>query len=374
MKLLLVLLSISYSLNIYAQNQQLINWFAGADIVGTTGADDLDLKSDFYVREFELSAFSQIDQTWMGILTLAYHKESTANEEHLEVHEAFIQSSKIIGLTNIKLGKFFMGFGRLNRFHRHDWVFTEAPTVQKSFFGNEGAKDTGVEFKRLIPSLSTSLTLGVTKGDEFNHTHNDEEEEAGHDHGHVERAKSPTGYLRLAKFVDFTTSEGFEVALNYINRVDAESTHFNYTGLDFIYKDRVGKFYNLLLQSEIWARNTNKKVDGHKESLYDVGGYLYAEKGVDQHHAFGLRFDYYKPDQHIEEEGHVHSIDGIEVDRELKALGASYIYTNSEFMRTRLNIEYGTGVKVDDDPEVDSYVKGMVQIVFSIGAHPAHVF
>ena len=139
MKLVLFVVSALLSTSVFSQNNnQLINWFAGVDIVGTTGSTDADLESDFYVREFELSAFSRIDQTWDGILTLAYHHELEAGESHIEVHEGFLFSSKLFNLSTVKLGKFFMGFGRLNRFHRHDWVFTEAPMVQKSFFGNEG--------------------------------------------------------------------------------------------------------------------------------------------------------------------------------------------------------------------------------------------
>lgn len=373
MKLLLFLLIAIVSSSVYAQaNNQLINWFVGADIVGHTGSTQAGLESDFYVREFEMSAFSTIDQTWDGILTLSYHHELQSGDQHLEVHEGFLFSSKLIDLSTVKLGKFFLGFGRLNRFHRHDWVFTEAPLVQKAFFGNEGAKDTGAEIKRNLISLNSTLTLGITSGNEFNHTGEHDHEE-GEEH-EVEKAKAPTGYLRFAKFWEFSTTNGLEVGLNYISRRDAESTGYQYAGLDLVYKNRVGKVVKTLVQMEAWSRAMEHTEDGESETHNDMGAYIYLEKGINQHHAWGIRYDMFSQDEREEEEGHDHSIDGLEVEDDFSAISFAYIYTNSEFMRTRLTIEHGQGIHVEDDEDVDSYTRGMLQLVFSIGAHPAHVY
>ena len=91
--LFIILLFVS---RVHAQSYgQLIDLFAGADIVGTSASSDANLNSDFYVREFELSAFSSIDQTFDGVLTLAFHKELNSGHEHIEVHEAFLFSSKL---------------------------------------------------------------------------------------------------------------------------------------------------------------------------------------------------------------------------------------------------------------------------------------
>lgn len=367
MKLLLAVVGLALSINSFAQN---INWFAGADIVGTTGSTDAALESDFYVREFEFSAYSQIDHTFDGVLTLAYHHELEAGESHLEVHEGMLVSSKLFNLSTVKIGKFFMGFGRLNRFHRHDWVFTEAPMVQKSFFGNEGAKDTGVEIKRNLPGMSSTLTFGLTSGNEFNHTGEHEHEEDAE----VEKAKSPTGYLRFAKFWEFTTTKGLEVGLNYIQRMDKESVKYQYSGLDLVYKNRVGKVVKTLVQLEAWARTLEHEEEDETEKHNDAGAYIYFEKGINQHHAWGARFDFFAQDEREEEAGHDHSVDGIEIEDDYSAVTLAYIYTNSEFMKTRLSVEHAQGIHVEDDEDVDSYARGMLQFVFSIGAHPAHVY
>jgi hypothetical protein len=363
---LIVLLSPS----VYAQNIQGINWFAGADIVGMGASRNSDLTSDFYVREFELSAYADIDQTFEGVLTLAYHQELQQEASHLEVHEAFLFSGKLFDLATVKMGKFFLGFGRLNRFHRHDWNMTDAPIIQKAFFGNEGAKDTGFEYKRNLISLNSTLTLGLTSGREFNHTHahNHENEE---EHGN-EKAKAPTAYARFAKFIEFSTTEGMEIGLNIINRVDAESIHYLYSGLDFIYKERAGKTTLQLMQLEAWSRTATHEHDGEKEKEVDTGAYVYYEKGFDQHHAVSFRMDYFKA-AHKHDEDEYSAIDGLLVKDDYQAVSLGYIYTNSEFMRTRFTIEHGQGITTDKK-EDDSFTRGFVQLVFSIGAHPAHIY
>lgn len=353
-----------------AQNNgpQLINWFAGADIVGTSGAGDAGLEGEMYVREFEFSAFSQIDQTYQGILTLSYHDELENEEEHMEIHEAFLFSSKLFHLANVKIGRFFMGFGRLNRFHRHDWIFTDAPMIQKALFGNEGAKDTGFEYKRNILSLGSTLTLGLTSGSQFNHT-NEHNHAEGEEHTD-EKSQAPTGYLRFAKFYEFSTTKGLEIGLNYISRHDAESFEHKYYGLDLIYKNRVGRYVDFLVQGEVWQRKSKHQENGEEEDVEDMGAYLYVEKGIDQHHGVGVRLDYYEPGEN-DNEGL--ELDGLTLEGSHKAVSLSYNYYNSEFMRTRLTIEHAEGFAPVMGTD-DSYTRAFVQFVFNIGAHPAHVY
>lgn len=360
-----------------SSQNNLINWFAGADIVGASGNDDAGLKGGFYVREFEISANSQIDQTFEGVLTLSYHNEIESEDEHFEIHEAFLISNKLFDQSVVKFGKFFLGFGRLNRFHRHDWVFTDAPMIQKAFFGNEGAKDTGFEFKHNLPSLTSSFTVGITGGQEFRHKNHDHSSSSSEE-SHREAGKGPTAYLRWAYFHEFTTQKGFELGFNALTRTDEESVNHKYGGIDFTYKERAGRVVKTLIQSEVWYNNETHTEDDEDENFNSVGAYIYFEKGIDQHHAFGLRADYFKPDEHLHEHqeasghSHEHGIDGLEVHKEYRAVSASYIYTNSEFTRFRFTTEYLNGIEAEDD--VDSAVRAFAQIVFSIGAHPAHVY
>jgi hypothetical protein len=375
----LLMIALLIPMHLFAQNTQnnLINWFAGADIVGTSGNQDADLEGAFYVREFEISANSKIDQTFEGVLTLSYHNEIESEDEHFEIHEAFVLSNKIFDNSVVKLGKFFLGFGRLNRFHRHDWVMTDAPMIQKAFFGNEGAKDTGLEIKHNLPSASSTITFGLTSGREFlDGGHHHEDEGAEEDEHHGGPGKSPTAYLRWAYFHEFTTQKGFELGFNLLNRTNEESVNFKYGGIDFIYKDRAGKIVNNLVQAEAWYNTETHSEGDEDEQFHNIGAYLYYEKGIDQHHAIGFRADYFKPDtgihEHLEAENENGSIDGLSVHGEYQAASMSYIYTNSEFSRFRITAEYLDGIETENGAE--TAFRAFAQIVFSIGAHPAHIY
>jgi hypothetical protein len=352
------------SFSLFAQNQQLINWFAGADIVGVGNSSD-GISSDFVIREFELSAFSQIDYIWEGALTLSVHKEPGSTEQaHTEVHEAFIFSNQLLPGSSVKFGRFFLGFGRLNRFHRHDWAISEAPLYHREFFGNEAVKDDGLEIDKLLADdFYLKLTIGMTLGNQFKDEHEHSEEEHTHE---VSNADFPTHYLRLSTFHEFTSQKGIEYALNYVGRTDSEGNAYQYTGLDFIFKNKFAKYYKDLVQFEAWHRKTSEASE--TKAFNDFGAYVYYEKGLDQNHSFGLKLDWFR--QHAHDDG-IQDHD-LEINGDFYELGLVYSYYNSEFMRTRLTLSQSKGLLIEDK-EVDN-TKIMLQTVFTIGAHPAHLY
>lgn len=352
-----------------ANQPQLVNWFVGADIVGATNSEE-ELGSDLTVREFEISANSFIDHIWQGSLTLSQHSEPGDDHESApEIHEAFIFSNSVIEQGHLKLGKFFLGFGRLNRFHRHDWTFTEAPYYHQQFFGSEGVKDTGIEYAKLLSSEKyIKLTVGLTEGQEFVHSHDHDEDEEEEEHNHSENPHVPTHYLRLSSFHEFETTRGFEYGLNYVGRTDAEGIKYAYAGLDFIYKERIQKYIANLFQMEVWHRNTHEAGEDHK----DLGVYAYYEHGFDQNHSLGLKVEYFKPHEEEHEDGDEEHEHGTEIDEQYTEVGVSYIYNNSEFLKTRLTISQSNGLVIDEE-EV-SNTKGLLQLIFNIGAHPAHLY
>jgi hypothetical protein len=363
MKKLILLLFLASS-NLWAQNLQLIRWFAGADVIGVTNTEE-SLPSDFVVREFEISAFSQIDYIWQGSLTLSLHNDpGTAEETHTDIHEAFIFSNQLLPGTSVKLGRFFLGFGRLNRFHRHDWAISEAPLYHSEFFGGEAVIDEGIEVSKLLAEdFYLNLTAGITSGKKFKeeHHHEDEEEE-------FKPADIPTHYLRLSTFHEFSTQKGFEYAVSLVKRTDGDGNKYEYTGFDLTFKNKFGRFYKDLLQFEAWKRKSSEiEEDGDQ---IDYGAYIYYEKGFDQNHSLGLKLDWYKPQGHDEEEeGHDH---GTEINGEFTEISLVYSYYNSEFMRTRLTLSRSKGLLVEEK-EVEN-TKLMLQTVFTIGAHPAHLY
>ena len=367
-KILTLIFFISF--NTFAQNSnQLINWFAGGDLIGLSNSQD-EMGSDFLIREFELSAFSQIDYIWQGSMTLAIHKEpASSHEAHTEIHEAFIFSNRVIPGTSIKMGRFFLGFGRLNRFHRHDWAISEAPEYHKEFFGDEAVIDDGIEISKILP-LDTYLkvTAGITSGNRFKDEHH-EHEEGEEDHEEFEGAKAPTHYLRVASFKEFSTQKGLEYALNYIGRSDSEGNQFKFTGIDLVFKNRQARTVKDLFQLEFWIRETNESGEDHAHQ--DQGGYFYYERGLNQNHGLGLKVDFFIPHEHDHEgeEEHEH---GYEIRHDYKEISLAYSYYNSEFMRTRITLSHASGIIIDEKNVENT--KLAFQTVFMIGAHPAHLY
>ena len=125
-----------------------------------------------------------IDQTFNGVLSFAAHREE--GETVAEVHEAYLSTSNLIPRSTIRVGQFFLGVGRLNRFHRHEWSVIFAPHVQENFFGEEGALDSGVEYSWLAPlPFYLETTVGLTNGFTYGHAHNE-----------GEKPRKPTHYAR----------------------------------------------------------------------------------------------------------------------------------------------------------------------------------
>src|SRR3989338_6739695 len=141
--IVLILTMFSFSSEILAEDGSGLKVSAAVDIVGSvktrkksSGEDRID------VREAELLLTGPIDHRFDGLLSLAAHRENGV--ARAEVHEAFISSSKLVPRSRIKVGQYFLGIGRLNRIHRHEWNFISAPEVHQRFFGSEGLLDTGL--------------------------------------------------------------------------------------------------------------------------------------------------------------------------------------------------------------------------------------
>jgi hypothetical protein len=361
MKLLLLLTTLLMSFNGFGQK---IDWFAAADFVGVNNNTEA-YEQDIYLREFELALHSKVDQDWSAALSLVYANAANEEETTTELHEVYLQSSSIFAGDTVKIGQFFLGVGKLNRIHRHEWSFTTSPLFFEKYFGEEGVIDTGAEYTyRVGTSQNLQLTVGVTKGGEFVHSHSHEEEE----HNEPSNSQWPTHYLRLGGFQEFTTLKGLEYGLNYIVRKDADKTAWYYSGVDFTYKVREGKVLSLLVQGEFW--NRTHKANGEEE-LTDSGYYVFMEKGLDQHHSIGFGVNGFTPSEDHSEEDHEE--EGRSVHKDYNSISVNYTYSNSEFTKYRFSVEQESGLEIDGDEDASNF-KYQVQMLFNIGKHPVHLF
>ncbi|CBW25805.1 putative exported protein [Halobacteriovorax marinus SJ] len=310
-------------------------------------------KEKLEMRSAELTFYAPIDHNFNGVISVASHDHEGSN--NFELHELYIENTSLIPRSTFKVGKFFLGIGRLNRFHRHDWFFTNAPIVNENFFAEEAAFDSGIEYNYLLPTEAIfNLTLGLTIGDDFSHEHDHDEDDAGHDHD-SEKAKYPTHYLRFSHFKEFSATKGMETGINFLRKKNAHGEEQLFAGIDYLLKNRVGKTNTFILQSEIWFRESE---EDHVKTE-ELGAYLFNEYSVFESSALGVRLDFLK--------NLTSSNDQVDY-----GITGQYTYNSSEFAKIRTSVTHEFSRHFANTVSKDT--KAMLQLVFILGSHPAHVF
>jgi hypothetical protein len=324
---------------------------ASVDAVGDFKANkDSNASDRFDIREAEVLIYGPIDHLFDGTLSLAAHRESGVSM--FEIHEAHIGSSKLIPRSRFKLGQFFLGVGRLNRFHRHEWPFITTPTVQARFFGDEGVVDSGAEYSYLLPlPFFLDLTVGLTNGFVYGHAHNE-----------GEKPKQPTHYARLGTYFAVFGDGGAQIGVNYLGRKAANNETMTLVGTDIVAKWRSGAVIDFLLQSEVWHR-TRKPEAGEVEK--SLGAYLLPQAALGSHLQFGIRLDYYSVLT-------LKDVTGADIPNHELGIVPTLTYKASEFSSFRAAYSHGR-VSQEGSKELRSDAF-QVQTTFMLGAHPAHDF
>lgn len=334
--------------------------FSAVDLVADAGLENPAVDTGrLRVRGFELATFGPVDPLYDALVSLAGHDESGTIE--IELHEAYVSSSRLLaplaeGLR-LKLGQFFLGVGRLNRFHSHEWPFTSPPKVQVQFFAEEAATDTGAELEKTIglgsDKWSMDITLGVTNGWNY-----------GHSHTGGRRPLAGTHYVRTAFFHDFQDGKGLMLGLNYLGRTDADSIQTRLSGIDLVFKSRVGKVLKSSLQFEGYHRIQSSKYISHTE---EVGGYLNYERALNEtgEWSMGTRLDAFS---------NLSLTFGTGDSRpNFDYAAVPYVtYRATEFSTLRGSYFYGVETRQGDDARVEQRVE--LQLVVLFGAHPSHDF
>lgn len=344
------LLSGLLSSAVHASDGSGLQTAVAVDIFGQAGTPREGKADRLEVREAELILFAPIDPLFDGQLNMAAHQESGV--ALFEVHEAYLSSSKLIARSRLRLGQFFLGIGRLNQFHRHDWPFVSAPKVQREFFDKEGVNDSGLEWSYLLPlPFFLDLTGGLTSGWTF-----------GHAHSEGQRPLIPTHYLRAATYLELPGDGGAQLGLNYLGRKAANETQQRYLGLDATAKWREGRTLKFLFQSEIWLRALTP---GGGETEDTLGAYMFPQYGFDPSLQFGVRADYFSV---LNQKNAV----GGSVSNSTIALIPSLTYKASEFSTLRASYTREWVSQQGAETQASDLIE--LQATFILGAHPAHDF
>ncbi|UXR64288.1 outer membrane beta-barrel protein [Bdellovibrio bacteriovorus] len=350
MKIFTLILFSLLSFQAHAQILQNMQSAAALDFVAPLHFED-SAENKLDIRSAELIFFGPLDPTFDATLNFAAHNEE--GEFVAEVHEAYVGSSKVIPNSRFRVGKFFLGVGRLNQFHQHDWAFVSAPRVQAAFFDEEGVADTGAEFSTLLPTDSFwDITVGVTNGYTYGHSH-----DAG------EKPQVPTHYLHAVNFVDWGDSGALQWGANYLGRTDATELKTQLYGFDFVYKKSEGKITTLLVQSELWYRNQSGP--GY-ETTEELGAYVFPQIALSERLFVGMRVDLFS------EFSRAFISDGSRQKNLNYAAVPTLTFKNSEFSLLRVAYTYDNQTYQGESDTINQKLE--FQWVAILGAHPAHSF
>lgn len=341
------------SLNAQAIDTTGLQSSLAGDMVFDLGVnEDSTAEDKMTMRGAEVMFYAPVDPNFDGTLSLAAHDEN--GETVFELHELFLSSSRLIPRSRFQVGQFFLGVGRLNQIHQHDWPFIRAPKVHQTFFDSEGVFDSGLQYSYLLPtSRYWELSAGVTSGYRYGHAHT-----AG------SKPRSPTHYFRAETFNEFSAStDGLKVGVNYLGRIDDQQNDTKIGGLDVVAKWREGKRLVWMIQSEAWYRLTE---NASAEQSRQVGMYIFNQYGISPTKQIGLRLDGFKD---LTKEN---SITGKRINNISYTIAPEYTWRSSEFALVRTGLSHSftreEGKTIEEDTRVD------VQFVFIIGSHPAHDF
>jgi len=98
---------------------------------------------NFNYLEFAFNAAVDPYFDFVGIVTVA--------PSGVDVEEAFVDTRQLPFGFQLRIGKFFSAFGRLNGMHAHVWDFYDQPLVYEAFIGSEGFKNPGVRVSWTAP-------------------------------------------------------------------------------------------------------------------------------------------------------------------------------------------------------------------------------
>jgi len=319
--------------------------------------------SQLNLRGVDLMFYGPIDPYFDARLTLAGHEHD--GEMHVEVHEAYVSSSKVLPYSRFSVGKFLFDIGRLNTFHQHDWPFTTAPLIHRAIFGDENIGGVGAQYTFLAPTERFfELTLGVANGNtwgEQNLTSATALPEAD------SNADFPTHYIHPKTFFEFGEGRGLMVGATALRRWHPANQDVSVFGLDATFKAREGKLLRWLIQSELWSENSRRPgtANGHQR-----GGYIYTQYGFLERWSTGLRLDSYEGKNVItvDEDANTFSADSsksfavvpsiaLKIS-EMSLLRASYTHEEENYEVAATRVER----------------KFELQFVYILGSHPVHDF
>jgi hypothetical protein len=307
---------------------------------------------DFNFRAAELGIAASVDPF------ARVYSFLTGSKEGFEVEEAAAITTSLPWNLTAKGGRFFADFGRLAKFHPHEYAFVNTPLALERMVGGESRAD-GLEVNYLfpIPFFLRATFGGYNKIGAENERLDDTKS----------RSWSRFTYLgRLQSYFDLTDSHSIELgsSLAYTpsqRLSDTFGSDRNLVGIDLTYRYQPldsAVYQGLTWGSELFVNSERRPLELDDGSIVGkrrraLGGYTYGELKLNRNWSTGFLFDY------------APSID--EPAKKTKGYSPFVTWNLSEFNRLRFQYSF-----LDDKVREDKAERGhqfFVQWTTVIGAH-----
>jgi hypothetical protein len=242
---------------------------------------------DFNFRSAEVGIAASIDPYARAYAFI------TGSKEEFEVEEAAMVTTSLPWNLQMRGGRFFADFGRLAKFHPHEYAFVNTPLSLERIVGGESKAD-GVELSYLFP---TPFFLRATAGG-YN--------KLGAENERLDdskaRAWSRFTYLaRLQTYFDLTDNHSIELgtsmAFTPSIRIpeDPHGGSRTLTGLDVTYRYQpLGStlYQGFTLGGELFGNSERVERESGFRRMFAPGGYVYGEAKINREWAAGFLYDH----------------------------------------------------------------------------------
>ena len=241
---------------------------------------------NFNFRSAEIGISASIDPYARGYAFF------NGSGDGVEVEEAAMVTTSLPWNLQARGGRFFADFGRLAKFHPHEYSFVNTPLSLERIVGGESQAD-GVELSYLFP---TPFFLRGTIGG-YN--------KIGAENERVENDKSRSWsrftYLsRLSSYFDLTDNHSVELgtSLAYTPSVrlssDPRSGNRTMSGVDLTYRYQpLGSTLHqgLTIGAEFFGNSELEERGSGYRRMFAPGGYVYADMKLSREWSAGFLYD-----------------------------------------------------------------------------------
>jgi hypothetical protein len=241
---------------------------------------------DFNFRAAELGISASVDPYARAYAFI------TGSRDEFEVEEAAIVTTSLPWNMQARAGRFFADFGRLAKFHPHEYAFVNTPLSLERLVGGESKAD-GVELSYLFPT--PFFLRGTVGGYNKLGAENDRLDDT------KSRAWSRFTYLgRLHTYFDLADNHSIELgsSLAFTPSIripsDPQGGDRTLTGVDVTYRYQpLGStlYQGLTIGGEFFGNSERVERAAGYRRMFAPGGYAYAEAKLTREWAAGFLYD-----------------------------------------------------------------------------------